>query len=414
MKRSVFAKAVLLLLAVGILIPFPQAGASSLEITVLLDGLPVQFDVPPQIINGRTLVPFRFIAEALNINVEWDGITRTVSAKDGGTHVLLQINNEAAQVNGVPFILDVPPVIINGRTLIPLRFFGEAYGCRVDWDAETRTVRIASPPRQMAVVGFYALGDAQTSSWTNLFGVPYPHTAVGNTDIISELALGWYTIDQHGSLLTRSTRSAWQRPAGWQDVLAAAGLYGLRTEMVVHEENQDGMLSALLENNQAVENLVAAIVQESGLYGGVNLNFEGLRLNSRGSFTSFVSLLAPKLKDAGKTLTLTIHPPNSAFRGYDYEALGKLADRIIIMAHDYGQKPEPLNLVVQAVEMALEVVPRDKLFLAISAPSETGASIPEKIGVARRYGLQGISLWRLGLITNEMWTIMRKSIEPRK
>jgi len=83
------------------------------------------------------------------------------------------------------------------------------------------------------------------------------------------------------------------------------------------------------------------------------------------------------------------------------------------MAHDYGPKPEPLNRVVRAVEMALAVVPREKLVLAISAPSETAESIIPKIGVAKRYRLQGISLWRLGLVTSDMWTAMRQTITGR-
>lgn len=166
---------------------------------------------------------------------------------------------------------------------------------------------------------------------------------------------------------------------------------------------------------------VAAIVYEAAFYHGVNLNLEELGLYATGetqrqirdSFTRFVTLLAPPLREAGKTLTLTIHPPNSSFRGYDYAALGQLADRIIIMAHDYGQRPEPLNRVVQAVEMALAAVPREKLVLAISAPSETAESIIPKIGVAKRYRLQGVSLWRLGLVTNDMWTAMRQTITGR-
>jgi len=68
------------------------------------------------------------------------------------------------------------------------------------------------------------------------------------------------------------------------------------------------------------------------------------------------------------------------------------------MAYDYGPKPEPLNRVEQAIEMALVVVPAEKLVLGISAPSETAESIIEKIGVAKRFRLQGISLWRLGLL----------------
>jgi len=138
MKRSIFVTATTLLLTVTVLFaapPYRQAGAGSPEIIVLLDGLPVHFDVPPQIINGRTLVPFRLIAEAQNISVSWDGTTRTVSASEGGKQVILQIDNNTGIVNGSAIILDTAPVIIDSRTLI------------------------ASPPCSMNVIGGLQLRD---------------------------------------------------------------------------------------------------------------------------------------------------------------------------------------------------------------------------------------------------------------
>jgi hypothetical protein len=159
---------------------------------LLIDGLSLNLDVLPIIQNGRTLVPFRAIAEAMNIDVSWDDQTRTVNATDGNTTVRLQIDNRTAYRNNIPMTLDVAPQIVAGRTLIPLRFFSEAFNCQVGWDSTIFQVSIISPPKAMTVIGFYALGDSQTSSWTNLFGQTYPTAATGNTDILSELALGWY------------------------------------------------------------------------------------------------------------------------------------------------------------------------------------------------------------------------------
>ena len=188
--------------------------AEGQEIRVLVDGLPVSFDVPPIIRDHRTLVPFRFIAEALRVDVEWDGTTRTVTAWDNKTKVILRIGTNVAYINERSYFLDTAPIIIAGRTLIPARFFAEAFACGVDWDQAVRSVLITSPPKSMAVLGFYALGDSQTSSWTDLFGTPFPLLGKGNTDIVSDLGLGWYTVDQQGNLLTQSNRTAWRRPSG--------------------------------------------------------------------------------------------------------------------------------------------------------------------------------------------------------
>jgi hypothetical protein len=416
-KKIIFT--ICIILSTLILVPpFPAgAGNEQGKITVSIDGLPVTFDVEPVIQNGRTMVPFRAVVEALNARVEWEGTTQTITAAKEDTLIRLQIGSESAYRNGNAMPLDAPPVILNGRTLIPLRFFAEAFGCNVGWNSSTHTVDIISPTTGMEVIGFYALGDANTSSWTGLFGKSYPQTGKGNTDTVSELALGWYSLDEAGNLLTCS-QTGWQRPDGWEAVLEAAGKYDLDTEMVIHLTDKGGFTSKLLTDQSAVDNAVREITEEAKLYGGVNLDFEGLGWNAgaeelrniRDSFSGFVALLAEGLKEENLNLTLTLHAPNSAYRGYDYEALGKLADRIIIMAYDYGPKPEPVNMVIEAVETAVNTVPPEKLILGISAPSETADSIIAKTGIAKRYNLKGVALWRLGLVSGEMWNTLRKHV----
>ncbi|MEL7564864.1 MAG: stalk domain-containing protein [Dehalobacterium sp.] len=406
----------MILVGIFTLPAFAQEG----EITISVDGLGVYLDTPPLVENGRTLVPFRAIAEALNVSVTWDDKSRTISAMDSGVGVILQIGSNTAYINNAPIDLDASPQLIGGRTLIPLRFFSEAYHCQVVWDSAKAEVKIVSPPRAMDVWGFYALGDSSTSSWEDLFGQPYPQRDTGNTDLVSHLALGWYSLDRNGTLLTKS-RTGWQRPEGWEDVLEAAKQSEMFTEMVVHVTDSDKTISDLLTNETAMLNAVQLISEEAEKYQGVNLDFEGLGYQDEGQelqevqdrFTAFVKLLSLQLKTAGRSLTLTLHAPNSAYKGYNYKALGELADQIIIMAYDYGSKPEPVSLVKQAVEMAESLVPPQKLYLGISAPSESGESIITKIGIAKHYGLGGIALWRLGLITDEMWQSLRISIQPR-
>ncbi len=114
------------------------------DISVLLNGNAIEFDVAPIIENDRTLVPLRAIFEALGAEVEWDGTTQTViSAKDDDTCVF-QIGNDQMFVNGEAKTLDVAAKIVDDRTLIPLRAVSEAYNCVVDWDGETRTVTIVT------------------------------------------------------------------------------------------------------------------------------------------------------------------------------------------------------------------------------------------------------------------------------
>lgn len=111
---------------------------------VFIDGTKLECDVPPIIENGRTLVPMRAIFEALGANVYWDADTKTVTAVAGGTVVILQIGNELAFVNSDSHTLDVPAQIINDRTLVPARFASEALNATVEWDETNRRVNVTT------------------------------------------------------------------------------------------------------------------------------------------------------------------------------------------------------------------------------------------------------------------------------
>ena len=114
------------------------------EIKIIVDGNALTMDQNPIIVEGRTLVPLRAIFEALGAKVEWDDATKTATGVLGATTVSLQINNTVAKVNGKDVTLDVPAQIVNSRTLVPVRFISESLGCKVDWEDATKTVTIAS------------------------------------------------------------------------------------------------------------------------------------------------------------------------------------------------------------------------------------------------------------------------------
>jgi hypothetical protein len=86
----------------------------------------------------------RTIFEALGAEITWDGTTRTVTATKDDTTIALTIGSTTATVNGRAETLDQPAVIVGSRTLVPLRFVGEALGVTVNWDGATRTVSITT------------------------------------------------------------------------------------------------------------------------------------------------------------------------------------------------------------------------------------------------------------------------------
>jgi len=109
-----------------------------------------QIDVPPTIIEGRTLLPIRYVVEPLGAKIFWDDVERRVTIEFKDITIDLWIGKSIAKVNGKDRAIDpsnpkVAPLIISGRTMLPVRFVAENLGCDVGWDSDTRKVTITYP-----------------------------------------------------------------------------------------------------------------------------------------------------------------------------------------------------------------------------------------------------------------------------
>jgi len=110
-----------------------------------------EMDVAPIIRESRTLLPIRYVAEALGAVVQWDAVERKVTITFKGTTIELWIDKNTALVNGEYKLIDstnpkvVPIIIPPGRTMLPIRFIAENLGCRVDWDPALKEVKITYP-----------------------------------------------------------------------------------------------------------------------------------------------------------------------------------------------------------------------------------------------------------------------------
>ena len=98
------------------------------------------YGTAPIILNSRTIVPIRAVAESMGGRVEWDNDSRTISIYRGDNIVELTINSEKAYINGEEYILDAVPVIINSRTFLPVRFISEGLGFDVGWNEGQITI----------------------------------------------------------------------------------------------------------------------------------------------------------------------------------------------------------------------------------------------------------------------------------
>ena len=110
--------------------------------TALIEGRAITLDVAPLIQESRTMVPVRFIGETFGAEVSWDGNTRRVTYQREGVKIELVIGAKQAMVNDKTVNLDAPPIIINDRTLVPIRFVGEHLDAEFAWDPSSQTVTI--------------------------------------------------------------------------------------------------------------------------------------------------------------------------------------------------------------------------------------------------------------------------------
>ncbi|MGI6469420.1 MAG: hypothetical protein GXZ09_10080 [Syntrophomonadaceae bacterium] len=112
-----------------------------------VNGAASAMDVSPIIMEGRTLLPIRFVTEAIGATIEWFDTEKKVLIKQGSTSIELWIGKSQAKINGQSVAIDpdnpaVMPLIINGRTMMPLRFIAENLGCEVEWVGQNNQVII--------------------------------------------------------------------------------------------------------------------------------------------------------------------------------------------------------------------------------------------------------------------------------
>ncbi|MFK4165923.1 stalk domain-containing protein [Paenibacillus lautus] len=134
------------LLAAILLIPmtFQSQAQAAVNISVLIDGVKLYTPQAPVMIQGRVMLPMRSIFEALDASVKWNQKTKTVTAVKDGTTVILKINSKTATINSKTVALDVPAKNLKGNTMVPVRFVSEALGQKIGWNSKTKTVTVTT------------------------------------------------------------------------------------------------------------------------------------------------------------------------------------------------------------------------------------------------------------------------------
>jgi branched-chain amino acid transport system substrate-binding protein len=235
MKKAVVMLLVVALFA-GILgfTPVRAAESTVVQMTIGNTKATINFkgvvlDQPPVIESDRTLVPVRFIGEALGAKIGWDPVKRTVSYVLGTKSVVLTIGSTTVTVNGVKSSIDVAPKILGaGRTVVPVRFVSEVLGAKVDWNSSTRVVTVtvsATFPESLETIKI---------------GVGSPLTGNSATE---------------GGCVLRGAEQA------VKDVNAAGGINGQQVELVIKDNHGDPKDAATIASLFVQDKGVIAVIE---------------------------------------------------------------------------------------------------------------------------------------------------------
>jgi hypothetical protein len=153
-KKFIMRKSLLFLITLLMMV-FIFAGTASAEIIdksinlvigstqAQINGQSVTMSTPAQVTDGRTLVPLRFIGDAFGCDVQWDGDSRTATVVLADQIIEVPVGLNYAVINGDKTNIDIPAQIVNGSTMVPIRFISESLGSKVDYNAATQGITIS-------------------------------------------------------------------------------------------------------------------------------------------------------------------------------------------------------------------------------------------------------------------------------
>ncbi len=438
-------------------------------IGILLDGTPLILEVSPILMEGRTMVPLRAIFEALGAEVSWDPTTETVIGSKRSTTIKLTLESREAYVNDRLVQLEVPATIINNRTLVPARFIAESLGAQVQWDNATQTVTILSTPQginykmtkssflktllsilqddlshwtsnasissnlvdmgkqhgiivdsqydlsqeitkkeaelmfiraigydpvngqihsptslfqKMSTVGqtpeeklIYEMYQKISSPLEELHGF-YAMKSYGQLDFIPELdslSFGWSQIvfdEDTGASLKIDAPGSLSIPTGFMEPITKARDRQIPIQLMVFAsqstKNADGkgLVELILLNGEVKSKIIQEIIQQisnttkdnfSASFDGVVIDFEEIKDPTLAApLTQFLGELKAELVKINKGLYVAVQP-KKYYKGYDYKAIGEIADKVILMAHDYHPRQIEALSTISPIENFLQI-----------------------------------------------------------
>ncbi|EMT45172.1 stalk domain-containing protein [Anoxybacillus flavithermus] len=212
--NKIIGYAVIALLSLSFMTTDAQASSvRPVHIPIITNGKALQTDVPPVMVQNRILVPFRAIAQSTGAHVHWDATTKLVTVQKNKKTIILQVQSTIATINGQSVTLDVPPIVHQGRTFVPVRFVSETLDANVQWTG--KEVRMSWNALQRSTFSVY-VNQIKIGSHIMTDGV---YTYIPLKQLLTAIDVNVDWIETNETMTVRLSRGQMMITAGKKEVI---------------------------------------------------------------------------------------------------------------------------------------------------------------------------------------------------
>ena len=280
------------------------------------------------------------------------------------------------------------------------------------------------------------------TNWLHGFYAISSYSQKDLTKDMDAVSVGWsrlsYSADQGAYLNTTASNSnEYNIPQGYEDIISYMKDNGTKPHLSVYMDTStevttaagsSDICSAILLDSAQRTKAVNAIVNELTVnysaigynpYSGVTIDIEGMKGAAlKKGFNAFLTELSTALKEMGKTLYVTVQPATSDgiyYDAYDYRTIGQLADKVILMAHDYNETKMPENLLGSEYYKNTPVTPFASVYYALKAITDPnrGVEDPSKVALAISFDSVGWELQNGKLASTDSYSPTPTTIYTR-
>lgn len=364
-------------------------------VTLVMGNYYIKPDTNAFLYKDRVMIPLRTMSEVFGAEVTWDYETKLVTIKNKNDEIKLWVGKKLVVTNKSQYNIDVEPIIISNRVMVPMRFVMDIFDADLRWEQKSNTVFI-DYDKEYTLDYLVQPGDT-LNNIANKFDVSVENLRLWNDIesnmiyagqflktaspslelIISEMdkiEINEYDFDtvlayttknysSHTSSLNSLTKyhnritevstfthslqadGSLKMDYTQEDIIKVAKDNKIQTTMLVNNIGGDGfnkeIVKSVLQDKTKTQNLIDSIYLQLNKYGynGVEIDFESLPPESKDDFNQFIKQLCQKLKPEGFYISCALPAKTgqnneSWLNGYDYDTIGKYVDRVLIMSYD--------------------------------------------------------------------------------